>query len=289
VTDDTPGLMAVHAHPDDEAILTGGVLARAAAGRWRAAVVTCTGGERGEVVGAGFDPAAIGPRLGSVRAEELARSLDILGVGPPRLLGYRDSGMAGDAGNADPAAFWRADLDEAVGRMVGHIRAFRPAVLVTYDPYGGYGHPDHVQTHRVALVAVEAAASPALYPDAGPPWRTAKVYYATMPKSAILAVNRLLAERGLPSPFRPADRTENVLEGAFDHEITSVVDVRPYLAQKRRALQAHATQLGPESFFLNLPDDLAERTFGTEWFVRLRSDVAAPAVEDDLFAGLDPE
>ena len=280
------GLLAVHAHPDDEAILTGGVLARAAAEGRRVAVVTCTGGERGQIAGEGFDPEEVGPRLGEVRAAELARALELLGAGPSRMLGYRDSGMRGDPGNDDPRSFWQAPFDDAVGRLVEHIRAFRPDVLVTYDAYGGYGHPDHIQAHRVALVAVEAAAVAALYPDAGRPWRTPKVYFATLPKTAVIRANRLLAERGLPSPFADAERPEDVLEGTWDHEITTVVDVRPWLDRKLAALKAHATQLGPDSFFLNVPDDLGELAFGTEWFVRHRSDVHAPNPEHDLFTGL---
>jgi N-acetyl-1-D-myo-inositol-2-amino-2-deoxy-alpha-D-glucopyranoside deacetylase len=280
-------LLAVHAHPDDEAIATGGVLARAAAEGKRTAVVTCTGGERGEVAGAGFDPLEVQPRLAEVRADELARALVILKAGPPRLLGYRDSGMLGDAGNDDPGAFWQAPFDQAVGRLVGHIRALRPEVVVTYDGYGGYGHPDHIQTHRVALVAAEAAAWEPLYPETGEPWLTPKIYFATLPKGAVATFNRLLAERALPSPFGEAVRAEDIAVGAWERDITTVVDVRPWLGRKLRALRCHASQLAPESFFLNVPDELAELAFGREWFIRHRSDVVAPVPEDDLFAGLD--
>jgi N-acetyl-1-D-myo-inositol-2-amino-2-deoxy-alpha-D-glucopyranoside deacetylase len=281
-----PGLLAVHAHPDDEAIMTGGVLARAVAAGRRAAVVTCTAGERGEVPGAGVDRDLAGAPLAEVRVAELAAALDVRGAGPPRLLGYADSGMLGDGANDDPAAFWRADLDEAVGRLVAHIRAFRPAVVVTYDAAGNYGHPDHIQAHRLALVAVEAAASEALYPEAGTPWRTAKLYFVTVPKTAIVAASRLLAERGLPSPFGTAERVEDVVLGTPDEAITTAVDVRPWLERKLAALRCHASQLGPDSFFLNVPDDLAEVAYGTEWFVRHRTDVPAPTPEDDLFAGV---
>jgi N-acetyl-1-D-myo-inositol-2-amino-2-deoxy-alpha-D-glucopyranoside deacetylase len=280
------GLLAVHAHPDDEVIMSGGVLARAAAEGRPAAVVTCTGGERGEVAGEGFDAEATRPRLAEIRADELARALDILGVGPPRLLGYRDSGMAGDPGNDDPASFWRAPFDEAVGRLVAHIRERRPAVVVTYDAFGGYGHPDHIQAHRVAIVAVEAAAMPALYPEAGQPWSVAKLYYGTFPKTAVFAMSRMLEERGLPSPFGPVERPEDLPMGAAEEDITASVDVRPWLEQKLSALHAHATQLGPDSFFLNVPEDLEERVFGVEYFVRRWSTVAAPEREGDLFAGL---
>ena len=281
-----PGLLAVHAHPDDEAILTGGVIARAAAQGRRVDVVTCTGGERGEVVGAGFDPDAVRARLTEVRASELARALDILGAGPPRFLGYQDSGMMGEPSNDDPEAFWQASLDEAVGRLVGHIRAVRPAVLVTYDAHGGYGHPDHIQAHRVSLVAVEAAACPPLYEQAGAAWRVPKTYFATIPKSAIAAANWVLADRGLPSPFGEITDVDALPLGTPDADITTTVDVRAWLDRKLAALKAHATQLGPDSFFLNVPDDLAEGVFGTEWFVRHRCGVAVPTPEHDLFAGL---
>jgi N-acetyl-1-D-myo-inositol-2-amino-2-deoxy-alpha-D-glucopyranoside deacetylase len=282
----TPALMCVHAHPDDEAISTGGVLLRAAADGVRAAVVTCTGGERGQIVGPGMDPNEIGTRLGEVRLAELRRSLEILGAGEPRLLGYTDSDMVGEPGNDDPTSFWRADVDEAVGRLVAHIRAFRPDVVVTYDAFGVYGHPDHVQAHRVALLAVEACAVGALYPEAGPPWRVHKVYLSTIPRSAIAAANRELAARGLPSPFGEVSEPDELAMGSPDDVIGAEVDVREHLDAKVDALRAHRSQLGEESFFLNVPDDLADRVFGTEWFIRHRSSVATADVESDLLAGL---
>jgi N-acetyl-1-D-myo-inositol-2-amino-2-deoxy-alpha-D-glucopyranoside deacetylase len=279
-------LLCVHAHPDDEAISTGGILARYADEGIRAAVVTCTGGERGEIVGAGMAADAIRPRLGAVRHEELSRALEILGAGPPRLLGYIDSGMMGTDGNDDPASFWRAPFDQAVGRTVAHIREVRPDVLVTYDAFGVYGHPDHIQAHRVATAAVEAASIAALYPDAGPAWRVPKLYYSTVPKSAIVRLNGWLTERGLPSPFGDAQHPEDLPFGTRDECITTIVNVRPWLRRKREALSAHASQIGPDSFFLNLSDDFVVQAFGQEWFVRQRSDVPVPAQEDDLFAGL---
>jgi N-acetyl-1-D-myo-inositol-2-amino-2-deoxy-alpha-D-glucopyranoside deacetylase len=280
------GLMCVHAHPDDEVITTGGVLARAAAEGLRTAVVTCTGGERGEVVGEGMDAAEVCPRLGEVRLEELREALAILGAGEPRMLGYRDSGMLGTEGNDDAGSFWRAPFDEAVGRLVGQIRSFRPAVLVSYDAFGGYGHPDHVQAHRVTLVASEAAAFPLLYPEAGPAWRVPKMYFATFPKSRLFAINGALAELGLPSPFPPADRPEDMLVGTPDERINCAVDVEEQLKLKMRALRAHRSQLAPDSFFLNVPEPLETEAFGTEWFARLRSDVDVPEREQDLFSGL---
>jgi N-acetyl-1-D-myo-inositol-2-amino-2-deoxy-alpha-D-glucopyranoside deacetylase len=291
------GLLAVHAHPDDEVIGTGGVLARAAAEGRRTMVVTCTDGRRGEVVGEGMDPAEVLPRLPEVRAAELAAALDLLGVAEHAFLGYHDSGMAAEAadggvlvgaeGAADPATFWRADVHEATGRLVAIIRRFRPSVVVTYDAFGGYGHPDHVQAHRVTLLAVEAAAMPVLYPEAGPAWQTPKLYLATFPKSAIATANAAFLDAGLPSPFGESADPGEIPMGVPDEAITTVVDVRAHLDAKQRALLAHASQIAPDSFFMNVPEAITEAFYGTEWFVRRHSAVPVPAgSETDLFAGL---
>lgn len=279
-------LMCVHAHPDDEVIMTGGVLARAADEGMRTAVVTATGGELGEIVGEGMDPEEVRPRLAQVRRDELSAALSILGAGEPRFLGYRDSGMIGTEGNAHPAAFWQAPFDEAVGRLVGEIRRFRPDVLVTYDAFGGYGHPDHVQSHRVCLVAAEACAVGELYAEVGDPWQVAKLYLATIPRSFIALANAELPRHGLPSPFGSQTDPDLLTFGTPDEEVSTVVDVRPWLERKWAALRAHASQIGPESFFLNIPPELGEGAFGQEWFIRQRSRVAVPTAEKDLFAGL---
>lgn len=271
-----PALVAVHAHPDDEAISTGGLLAHAVDAGWDATVVTCTGGERGEIVGEGFDPAEIADRLPQVRRDELAASLRILGTQPPVLLGYRDSGMRGDPANDDPTSFWRAPFDEAVGRLVAVLRARRPSLVVTYDPFGIYGHPDHVQAHRVTLCAVEAAADEPSFPEAGPPWRVAALDMATLPRGAIARANAMLAERGLPSPFGTETDPGRVTVGTLDEAVDLTVDVRQWLERKRAALACHATQLAPESMFVGVPDDLAESMFGTEWFVRARGPINDP-------------
>ncbi len=283
---DTPGLLAVHAHPDDEVILTGGVLSRAAAQGRRVKVVTCTDGSRGEIVGEGMDPAEIAPRLVQVRAAELADALSILGVTEHEFLGYADSGMMGVDGNHDPACFWRADMQQAVGRLVSVIRRFRPSVVVTYDAFGAYGHPDHIQAHRVTLLALEAAAMGVMYPETGAPWRTPKLYYASLPKSAIAGANATFAAKGLPSPFGDITDPAEIPMGIDDALITTSVDVRDLMDVKQAALRAHATQVAPDSFFMNVPDDMVDGFYGTEWFMRRYSDVDAPLPETDLFAGL---
>lgn len=291
-----PGLLAVHAHPDDEVIATGGVLARAAAEGRRTMVVTCTDGRRGEIVGEGMDADAIRPRLAEVRADELADALAILGVAEHAFLGYHDSGMDAEAsdhgvmvgaeGAADPDSFWRADLHEAVGRLVAVIRRFRPSVVVTYDAFGGYGHPDHVQAHRVSVLAVEAAGVPVLYPDAGPAWHVAKTYLSTFPRSTIAQANAAFAAAGLPSPFGDATDPDQIPMGTPDELVTTTVDVRDHLDVKQRALRAHATQIAPDSFFMNVPDAMVDAFYGTEWFTRRSATVPVADGETDLFAGL---
>jgi N-acetyl-1-D-myo-inositol-2-amino-2-deoxy-alpha-D-glucopyranoside deacetylase len=278
--------MCVHAHPDDEVITTGGVLARAAAEGARTAVVTCTGGELGEIVGEGMDPDELRPLLGQMRRVELENALGILGAGSPRLVGYRDSGMVGTPGNYDERSFMRADFNDAVRRVVGHIREFRPDVLVTYDAFGLYGHPDHIQAHRVALVAAEACAVAALFPQAGEAWRVSKVYLATVPQSWAADAHRRLTDRGLPSPFGEEGVPDIEPFGSPDEFVTTVVDVRSFLDRKMAALRAHRSQIAESSFFLNMPEDMLDMAFGNEWFIRHRSDVPVPAREDDLFAGL---
>lgn len=281
------GLIAVHAHPDDECITTGGVLRDAAVRGHRTAVVTCTGGELGEIVGEGLDPDEVRPRLAELRREELTRALEYLGAGAPRLLGYRDSGMLGTPGNDDSRSFWRAHFDDAVGRVVAQIRGFRPDVLVTYDAFGGYGHPDHVQAHRVALAAVEAASVAGLFPDAGAPFRVRKTYLATIPRSAIARMNAELAARGMPSPFGEETDPAELPMGVPDEEVHATIDVTAHLEAKMAALRAHHSQVGDGSFFLNMPPELERMAFGVEHFTRHRSDVAVPAREDDLLTGLD--
>lgn len=266
----SPALVAVHAHPDDEAISTGGLIVDAVERGWEATVVTCTGGERGEIA---EGQAEARGRLAQVRRDELAASLALLGAQPPVWLGYRDSGMRGDPGNDDPASLWRAPFDEAVGRLVAVLRARRPALVVTYDAYGLYGHPDHLQAHRITLCAAEAAAQPLLYPEAGPAWRVAALDLATIARSAIAAGNAVFAEHGIASPFGEETDPERLAVGTPDADIDLTVDVRGHLATKRAALAAHRTQVAADSLFLNVPDEIAEAVFGTEWFVRARGTV----------------
>ncbi len=279
-----PGLLCVHPHPDDEAIACGGVLARYAREGLLTAVVTCTGGEEGENQG-GIDLG--GRSMGEVRAEELDEALDILGVAERARLGYRDSGMAGTPTTERPDCFHQADVDEAAARLAALIRAFRPAVIVSDDERGTYGHPDHVKAHIVTKRAVELAADPTALEDAGPAWQVAKRYVHALPKDGIVEMHTRLLELGLPSPFGtdPIPSEDGVPFGTPSERITTVVDVVEQLETKRSAMAAHRSQIGADSFFLNLPDEIATEVFGREAFV-LEDGNPGADLEDDLFAGL---
>ena len=273
-------LMAVHAHPDDEAIGTGGVLARYADEGLRTVLVTCTGGEVGEI----SDSTLATPEtLAEVRRRELERACAILHVGRLHLLGYRDSGMMGTPDNEHPSSFYQASLEEATARLVRLVRRERPQVLVTYDERGFYGHPDHIRANQITVAAFEAAGDPTRWPEAGTPWRPAKLYYTAVARSAIKNLGRVLSEAGIETPF--ADGREPEI-GIADELITTQVDVSAQVERKRQALMAHATQMGPEVFFAKMPPPVFHRIFARESFQLVRGRSGASGMEDDLFAGL---
>jgi mycothiol conjugate amidase Mca len=282
----TRTLLAVHAHPDDECIGTGGVLVRYADQGVRTVLVTCTDGAVGEI----SDPALATPdNLAEVRARELDEAVRILRVGRLVKLGYRDSGMAGTSDNANPASFQQASFDEAVERVVRIMREERPQVVVTYDERGGYGHPDHIRAHQVAVAAFEAASDSARFPSAGSAWAPSKLYYSVVPRSALGRFAERLQQAGIELPFRrqaelPESANEDPPFGVADERVTTTVDVSAYIAQKRAALEAHRTQMGPEQFFMRLPSEFFTEMFGRETFQRVTGPGATP--ETDLFDGL---
>jgi len=282
-----PTLLCVHPHPDDESIACGGVLARAADAGVRTVVVTCTGGEEGENL-AGIDLGA--DDLVTHRRRELAAALAVLGVQRHHELGYRDSGMVGTASNEHPDSFARADIEVAAARLAAIIRSEQPQVVVSDDAQGTYGHPDHVQAHRVTVRAVAIAADPHA-PVAGPVWEVSKRYSHTLGKGRLLASHRALLRAGLPSPFgdAPIDRVEELPLGTPDEAVTTEVDVGPWLGRKRAAMAAHRSQIGPDSFFLNTPEELATSVFATEQFVLEAGRAGGDGFpETDLFAGITP-
>jgi mycothiol conjugate amidase Mca len=281
-------LMAVHAHPDDECLGTGGILARYSAEGVRTVLVTCTDGAVGEISDAAL---ATPDNLAAVRAVELDESVRILGIRRLAKLGYRDSGMQGTADNQNPASFHLADFEAAVGKVVALMREERPDVVVTYDENGGYGHPDHVRAHQVAVAAFEASGDPTRFPDVGIPFSPAKLYYAVIARSTFPRFMERLREAGIEPPFAEVrEPTEEPGEerpafGVSDDRITTAVDVSQYVDTKRLSLMAHRTQMGPEQFFMRIPPELFAEFFGRETFQRV-SGPTDGAPEVDLFAGL---
>jgi LmbE family N-acetylglucosaminyl deacetylase len=266
--------MAVHAHPDDEATGTGGVLARYAAEGIRTVLVTCTDGGCGDGPGGvkpgdpGHDPAAVA----LMRRQELEASCDVLKVSHLEMLDYADSGMMGWPTNDAPGSFWQTPVEEGAARLADLMRHYRPDVVVTYDENGFYGHPDHIQAHRVTMAAVAETGIPA------------KVYWTTVPRSSFEEFGKLMRELGAdwdePDPDQPGPEI-----GLPDDEITTWVDASAFGGQKYDALAAHASQ-GENIFFLRMGRDRFTELMGKETFVRVQDRTGAPLPETDLFDGL---
>jgi LmbE family N-acetylglucosaminyl deacetylase len=246
----------VHAHPDDEASQTAGSMARAAAEGHRVVLVVSTDGDHGEVP----DDLAPGETIVARRRKETAASAAVLGVAQVHWLGYKDSGMNGWAQNDDPASFWRADLDDAAARLAAILRDERADVVVLYDWHGNYGHPDHIQVHRVGHRAADLAGTP-------------RRFEATMNRDQM---NRLREVLPAPDPemdFDPnAPMDDGNPFGSSEAEINIAVDVTAYLEQKRAALAAHASQVTDIGMFMAMPREVFDAFFGTEWFIEPGSD-----------------
>jgi len=270
-------LMAVHAHPDDEASSTGGVLALYSDQGIRTVVVTCTNGEFGDAPG-GVKPGQDGHEeqaVAQLRLSELRQSCKILGVSELELLGYHDSGMPDWDYKDRPEAFCNIPQAEVAARIGGLIEAYRPQVVITYDDNGLYQHPDHVHASRSAQAAVAATGSPA------------KLYLTALRGSDWQKLSEALREQGIEMPEREV--TPQMQQKIADDEarITTTVDVLPLLGRKRDALLAHASQI-QDSWFSQIPPEIAAAVFGREHFIRAADATGAPVPEDDLFAGLRP-
>jgi len=264
-------LMAVHAHPDDEATSTGGALARYAAEGVRTVLVTCTNGELGDSSD-GIKPEDVGhdrSEVAAVRLEELRRSCQALGVSDLELLDYRDSGMMGWPTNDEPGVFWQTPVPEAAARLGALIATYQPQVVLTYDANGFYGHPDHIQAHRITVAAVAAATN------------VAKLYFPTVPRSALATFRTRMVEAGLDLP----DTGDDAEFGTDDALITTRLDCAAVIDQRRAALEAHASQ-ADNIFFLRFPKEAFTDFFSVEYYVRAEDRTGAPIPEDDLFAGL---
>ncbi len=263
-------LLCFHAHPDDEAITTGGTMARAAANGHRVILVVATGGEHGET------PAdlAEGETLSERRAAETRSSAAVLGIHDVRFLGYTDSGMTGWDQNGHPQALMNAPLDEAAERLAAILRDERVDVFTHYDWHGNYGHPDHIAVHRVGKRAAELAGTPF-------------VYQATMNRDHMRRLMAVARENGADIPDFGDDDTPNTDDGnpfgMAEADLTTAVDVTAYIAHKRDSMKAHRSQISDTSFFMEMPDEVFAMSFGTEWFIREQHPVG---IAEDWLAGL---
>jgi N-acetyl-1-D-myo-inositol-2-amino-2-deoxy-alpha-D-glucopyranoside deacetylase len=262
--------MLVHAHPDDEAISTGGVMMKAKAHGHRVVLVTATRGEVGEIYN--MDEQSSRPRLGEIRTAELKAAADILGVDRVEFLGYRDSGMVDTADNKDPRSFHQARLDEAASKLAAVIREERPDVVVTYAEDGVYGHPDHIKAYLVTNAALD------LVQREG--WSPAKLYYTAIPRSMMEAFMQQMPEEA-------QRQNQNMrITGTPDELVTTRVDVHDYVDQKRQAFAEHVSKNDPNSWFTTMASQVYELAFGTEYYQLARGKPGSSLPEDDLFAGI---
>ena len=260
-------IVSFHAHPDDETIATGGTLAKAADQGHRVVIVIATRGEHGEVAEGVL---ASGEELWKRRVQEAEAAAAILGARRLEFLGYVDSGMMGTPENDAPGAFWRADIEEAAGKLAEILREEKAEVLTIYDDHGAYGHPDHIQVHRVGVRAADLAGTPG-------------VFEATTNREEVQRQIARAQEAGVDLPGGLDDGQLQTF-GTPESAITTAVDVRDFLDRKRSAMAAHATQIAESSFFLAMPQEMFAEAFGTEWFIHR----GAPSgiTERDLFEGL---
>lgn len=281
-------LMAVHAHPDDESSKGAGTMARYVAEGVDVLVVTCTGGERGDILNPALkDDADLIRDIAEFRRHEMARAVAELGVAH-EWLGFMDSGLPeGDPlPPLPPGCFALEPLETAAAPLVRLVRRFRPHVMTTYDENGGYPHPDHIMCHKVSVEAFEAAGDPERYPGAGEPWQPLKLYYdRAFTHAKITTFHEAIVATGRKSPFAEwLERREPWPES----KVTTQIDVADYFEVRDRALRAHATQIDPQGWFFMIPHDMQRAMWPWEDFELVRSLVPVQTPEDDLFAGLRP-
>jgi LmbE family N-acetylglucosaminyl deacetylase len=258
-------LVCFHAHPDDESIATGGTMAAAVDAGHRVVLVLATKGEHGEVEDGFLEP---GETLAERRVKETYASAEILGVDVVEFLGYHDSGMMGTPENDLADSFWSADVEHAASQLAEILRREAADVLTVYDDNGNYGHPDHIQVHRVGVRAAELAG-------------TARVYEATVNRDAMIRDFSELAAAGmLPGDAPDFDEFEL---GVGEDRLTTAIDVTPFLETKKASMRAHASQIAEHSFFLTMPDEAFRRTWGTEWYIRRGVPTPVEEFEGSLF------
>jgi N-acetyl-1-D-myo-inositol-2-amino-2-deoxy-alpha-D-glucopyranoside deacetylase len=285
-------LLLVHAHPDDESINNGATMAACVAAGVHVTLVTCTLGEEGEVIPPELAHLASDrdDALGEHRIGELAAAMRELGVDDHRFLGgagrFRDSGMMGVEQNHREGAFWNTAVDDAAPHLVAVIRSVRPQVLVTYDPNGGYGHPDHIQAHRVAMRAAALAAEPGYRPGLGEPHTIGKIYWNRVPRS--VAEEGFARLRAAGSGFPGIADVGDVPGVVDDALITAEIDGTVYAAAKSAAMRAHVSQIAVDGPFFALSNDLGQPLFVREYYELVQGTSGAPdgEREADLFAGI---
>jgi N-acetyl-1-D-myo-inositol-2-amino-2-deoxy-alpha-D-glucopyranoside deacetylase len=291
VLDHPHRLLLVHAHPDDEVISTGGVMAMYSEQNALVTLITCTLGEEGEVVVPALQHLASDrdDTLGTYRIGELAASCEALGVKDHRFLGgvgrWRDSGMMGEPTNDRVDCFWKADLSEAAHDLVKIMREVRPQVVITYDENGAYGHPDHIMANKVTVAAFDLSADPSYAPELGEPWQPAKLYYSAIPRTGFREAMQALKEQGVDPGFGD-DEPSFIID---DELVTTHIDVQQYMAAKVAAMRAHATQIAMDAAFYAMADGGPRAMFAHETFRLVRGELGASnseGKEDDLFAGL---
>lgn len=289
VTTEDLRLLAVHAHPDDEASKGAGLVARYRSEGVRCVLVTATGGEAGEILNPAADTEEARTDLAGVRRRELDEAVRIIGYDKPYLLGYHDSGMLDTDHNAREDNFANVPLDEAVGRLVEIIRAERPHVLLTYpEDQSRYPHPDHVRVHDISVVAFEAAGDPSRYPRLSEPWQPLKLYYqGAFTKARLEFLHAWFEEQQAESPF---GEWLAMFPPEWEDPTTTRIDIRDHLETRKLALLAHATQVAPDSIFFKVPDEIIRDRMPWDELVLARSlvDVEIPegGFEDDLFTGI---
>lgn len=277
----------MHAHPDDETINNGVTMAKYAAEGVQVTLVTCTRGEEGEVLVESLANLASSrdDKLGEHREIELKTAMGYLGIKDFRFLGspnkkWRDSGMIGTAQNERKDVFWQADLTEAAQELVKIILEIKPQVLITYDEFGGYGHPDHIKAHQVAMLAAELASNQG--------WKISKIYWNTMPKSVIQMGIDKMKEVG--SSFFGADSVEDLPFAKPDELVTSVIKAPDYVEKKLEAMKAHETQISIDGPFFTLSNNLGLSVWADEYYTLVKGEKSKPFDESgreiDLFAGV---
>ena len=262
-------------------------MAKYAAEGVRVVLVCATGGEEGDILNPRMDRPGIKERMTELRRAELETACDLLGVARVYHLGYRDSGMPESEANDHPNAFWKADMDEATGKLVEIIRAERPEVMLSYDPHkGGYQHPDHIRVHDVGLRAWQEAGVGERFPSAGAPWSVSKLYFfATFTKRRFQMLNDAVVAQGKESPY--AGWLENWDSMGFEEpEITTQIDVGEFIDLRTKALLAHATQIDPDSFWFAIPDEVHKQIYPWEDYSLMDARVETKTPEDDLFGGI---